>query len=64
MYFIAPSLPALLSFIGFALCVLLGDSIPSFLYALLATPHRIRFNVITGLDLKDVIDGKLDDTMR
>lgn len=64
MYFIAPSLPALLSFIGFALSVLLGDSIPSFLYALLATPHRVRFNVITGLDLKDVIDGKLDDTLR
>ena len=64
MYFIAPSLPALLSLIGFALCVLLGDSIPSLLYALLATPHRVRFNVLTGLDLKDVIDGKLDDHMR
>lgn len=64
MYFIAPSLPALLSFVGFALCVLLGDSIPSLVYALLATPHRVRFNVITGVDLKDVIDGKLDDMMR
>ena len=64
MYFVAPSLPALLSFVGFALCVLLGDSIPSIVYTLLATPHRVRFNVFTGVDLKDVIDGKLDDIMQ
>lgn len=64
MYFVAPSLPALLSFVGFALCVLLGDSIPSIVYTLLATPHRVRFNVLTGVDLKDVIDGKLDDIMQ
>ena len=60
IFFIAPALTTQMAIAGFIACLLLGDLIPAIIYALLITPHRTRFTNLTGIDLKDAIDGKLD----
>ena len=60
MFFIAPELTTQMVIAGFVISLLLGDLIPAIIYALLITPHRTRFTNLTGIDLKDAIDGKLD----
>lgn len=55
MYYASPHLPVWASIIGFILSVIVGENIPHLVYAVMATPHRMNFDQITGRDLKAII---------